>query len=123
MKRIVPLLFFYLLFSCEGSDTYQGKWKATDSEHNKFIITFLPNKFSIEESNGKRKVYSYTQTEIKYENSIYTYGIRLEDGRGYILYFPKKDESSGLIMDENGNRMFTINRNHYITYDDIYKLN
>ena len=89
----------------------------------KFEIEFSPKKVSIKDSSGKSSEYKYVQNSIKSENSIETYGIRLSDGRGYQIYFPKNDESVGLMMDENGSQMFTISRAKYLTYEDIYKLN
>lgn len=125
MKKIFILfvLVFITLYSCEGSDTYQGKWKALNEKGEKFDINFSPTDFSIKDSTGKSNNYKYTQNSIKSENSIETYGILLDDGRGYSIYFPKKDESVGLILDENGKQMFTISRKSYVRYDEIYKLN
>jgi hypothetical protein len=125
MKKIFLLIFstLILLTSCEGSDSYQGKWKAINSKGEKFEIFFYPKSFSIKDSLGKSQEYNYTQNSIKSENSIKSYGILLEDGRRYLIYFPLKDESIGLIKDENGEQMFTISRNKHITYEDIYKLN
>ncbi len=125
MKKLGSFLglIFILLISCEGSDSYQGKWKAIDSAGKKVEIVFSLTSFSIKDSLGKSNEYKYTQNSIKSENSIETYGILLEDGRGYQIYFPKKDESVGLLFDENGKVMYTIGREDYITYDEIYKLN
>ena len=125
MKKInlLLVLIFTVLVSCDGSDSYQGNWKAMDSDGNRFEITFTENNFVIKDSDGKTNRYSYTQNAINYENGISSYGILLNDGRGYQIYFPKKDESVGLIKDENGKQMFTIARKNYISYDDIYKLN
>jgi hypothetical protein len=117
------VLILALLISCEGSDSYQGKWKAMDSTGKKVEIVFSPTNFIIKDSLGKSNKYQYTQNSIKSENSIETYGILLEDGRGYQIYFPKKDESVGLLFDENGKVMYTIGREDYVTYDEIYKLN
>ncbi len=121
---LILLLLLPLVFvSCSGSDTFQGKWKALDKEGNKFEISFSPSVISIMDSVGTTKKYKYTQTGIQYENSVYTYTLKLEDGRGYQLYFPTKDESVGLIRDENGQQMFTIGRKDFVAYDDIYQLN
>jgi hypothetical protein len=125
MKKINLLfaLIFIMFISCDGSDSYQGNWKAMDSAGNKFEINFAATDFTIKDSNGKTNRYSYTQKAIKYENGISSYGILLNDGRGYQIYFPKKDESVGMINDENGKQMFTIARKNYTSYDAIYKLN
>lgn len=125
MKKINPfLVFLFALFiSCEGSDTYQGNWKAIDSNGQQLEINFSPTNFTIKDNSGKTTIHEYTQNSFKSENSIETYGIKLNDGRGYQIYFPKKEQSVGLILDENGKQMFTISRTKYVTYDDIYKLN
>lgn len=124
MKKLI--LFFTiccLLWACEGSESYQGTWKAMNSKNEKFEITFTPTAFSIKDSLGQIKTYQYTQNAIKSENSAETYGIQINDGRGYQIFFPVKDESIGLILDENGSQMFTISRKKHISYDDIYQLN
>jgi hypothetical protein len=125
MKKcsVILVVLFVIFSSCEGSDSYQGNWKALDSNGKKFEINFSPTKFTIKDSIGKLNTYDYTQNSIKSENSIETYGILLEDGRGYQIYFPKNDESVGLLLDENGKQMYTISRKNYITYEEIYKLN
>ena len=111
------------LISCSGSDTYRGLWKATDPNGNKFEITFDAKSFVIKDTLGKSNKYNYTQNSVKTENSVETYGIKLSDGRGYEINFPNsKDESIGLIFDENGNGLYTISRKDYIKYQDIYKL-
>jgi len=94
-----------------------------NSNGEKFEIIFTPKTLSIKDSLGKVKKYNYKQNSIKSENAIETYGIILEDGRGYLIYFPLKDESIGLIKDENDKQMFSISRKNYITYEEIYKLN
>ena len=125
MKKIIFFisLISFIFYSCNGSDAFQGKWKAMNPKGEKFEIEFSPKKISIKDSSGKSSEYKYVQNSIKSENSIETYGIRLSDGRGYQIYFPKNDESVGLMMDENGSQMFTISRAKYLTYEDIYKLN
>lgn len=110
------------MVSCEGSDTYQGKWKAMDLNKAKFDIVFSPKSFSITDSIGKTKSYKYTQNLVEIKNSTATYGLSLEDGRGYRIYFPTSDREVGLILDENENQMFSISRKDYINYENIYKL-
>ncbi len=122
-KIFLTFLFIISLSSCDGSDDYQGKWKALDSAGNKFEISFSPRTFSIKDSLGKTNEHSYLQNAFKHENAVDTYGIKLDDGRGYEILFPKKDESVGIIKDENGKIMFTISRHKYLSYDEIYKLN
>lgn len=124
MKNHIHFLILLLiaLFSCEGSDSYQGSWKAMDSRGKKLEITFTPTNFSVKDSLGKTNDYKYSQNSVEYVNSVKTYGIVLDDGRSYKIYFPKKDNSIGMILDENGNPMFTISRKEYTTYEDVYKL-
>jgi len=123
IKIFSLVLLIATLISCSGSDTYRGLWKATDSSGNKFEITFDAKSFVIKDSLGKSDKYEYTQNSVKTENFVETYGIKLSDGRGYEINFPNsKDESIGLIFDENGNGLYTISRKDYIKYQDIYKL-
>ncbi|MBD8083920.1 hypothetical protein [Chryseobacterium caseinilyticum] len=119
---IIALLMSVLLISCEGSDSYQGNWKALDKNGGKFEISFKPKAFSVKDSIGKVAEFNYSQNSVKYENGIETYGIRLEDGRKYQIFFPKNDESVGIILEESGNPIYTISRSKYLTYDDVYKL-
>ena len=117
------LLVIITMISCSGSDTYRGSWKALDVEGNKFEIIFDAKSFVIKDSLGKSTKFEYTQNSVKTENFVETYGIKLSDGRGYQINFPNsKDESIGLIFDENGNGLYTISRKDYIKYEDIYKL-
>jgi hypothetical protein len=112
-----------LLYSCSGSETYRGLWKATDSNGEKLEITFDAKKFSIKDSTGKASNFEYTQNSVSIENSVETYGIQLSDGRGYFINFPfADDESKGIIKDAGGNPVYTIGRGAYLKYEDIYKL-
>jgi hypothetical protein len=122
-KIAVIFSLLLLLCSCDGSDDYQGTWKALDSKGKKFEIIFEARLFSIIDSTRTIKNYPYTQHSFKHENSIDTYGIRLQDGRGYEIFFPKNDKSVGIIKDETGSEMFTISRTKYLTTEDMYKLN
>lgn len=126
MKNIatLPVLLVTILCSCSGSDKYQGKWKAMDLKSHKYEIVFSPNSFSVQDTTGKLTNFSYTQNSYYSANSIETYSIQLEDGRGYQIHFPRaNDESVALIKDENGVSVYMISRKDYQTYEDIYKLN
>ena len=113
-----------MLASCSGSDVYKGLWKATDSNGNQVQINFEAESFSVKDTLGNSREYNYTQNSIKTSNSVKTYGIKLSDGRGYQINFPNTTtDNVALIMDENGNVIYTISRNEYIVYEDIYKLN
>ena len=126
MKKTILLLLLSavnFLYSCSGSDTYRGLWKATDSKGEKFEITFDAKNFTIKDSAGKTTNFGYTQNSVKISNSVETYGIKLSDGRTYFINFPiADDESKGVIQDGNKNLIYTIGRNTHITYEDIYKL-
>jgi len=126
MKNYFNLLLFPLiviLSSCSGSDVYQGNWKATDANGNKFEINFEPKKFSIKNVDGSIETYEYTQNSVKIENSVKTYGIKLSDGRAYHILFPIANETSkGVILLNNNMPLYTISRLSYIQYEDLYKL-
>ena len=112
-----------ILVGCSGSETYRGSWKALNSKGNKFEISFDAKNFTIKDSLGKVEKYEYSQNSVSIENSVSTYGIQLEDGRKYEINFPNsKNESLGLLKDENGNPIYTIGRKNYINYEDIFKL-
>ncbi|HYG14726.1 MAG TPA: hypothetical protein VEC12_03165 [Bacteroidia bacterium] len=125
MKKLNLLLavLLVILASCSGSDTYQGKWKATDAAGNKFEIDFAPKSVTIKGSKGDSTLYEYTQNSINIENSVETYGINLDDGRTYSIHFPiADDESKGVIMGPSGNLIYTIDRKKFTMYEGIYKL-
>lgn len=126
MKKTGQILTVLLLLfaACEGSDTYRGKWKATDEKGNRFEINFSPKSFSIDDKKDDSSIsYEYSQNSINIENGVKTYGIRLEDGRSYQIHFPvANDESRGVIADEGGNVIYTISRKNYLMYGDIHKL-
>ena len=126
MNRI---LFFFasliviVLTGCSGSKTYRGAWKAMDADGQKFELFFDAKSFSIKDITGGTKQYDYTQNSISIENSVETYGIQLADGRSYQINFPNTgNETVGLIKDGNGMPVYTISRNGYLQYGDIFKL-
>lgn len=112
-----------LLSACSGSDTYRGKWKATDADGLKFDLTFEAKKFSIRTDDGETTDFGYSQNSINIENSVSTYGISLDDGRSFQISFPlTDDETKGVFLDANGNFIYAISRDSYISYDDIFGL-
>ena len=111
------------LASCAGSDVYHGNWKATDANGNKFDIVFEAKNFTIKDMDGKAVTHQYTQNSVKIENSIKTYGIHLSDGRAYNIFFPfANDTSKAVIMLDNSQPVYTMSRNAYIEYKDLYQL-
>lgn len=126
MKKCVLLLLLLLaniLIGCSGSATYQGEWKATDTEGTKAKIVFEAKSFVLTDSMGKSKKFNYTQNSIKMENGVETYGIALEDGRTYEINFPvANDETIGIIKDENGKLIYAIGRKDYVNYEGVFGL-
>ncbi|MFL5763387.1 MAG: hypothetical protein ACJ77K_05540 [Bacteroidia bacterium] len=120
LLALLPILFF----SCAGSETYRGKWKGMDKDGNKLDIEFAPNSFSVKDTAGNSSTFQYTQNSVQIDNSVTTYGIQLKDGRQYQVKFPiANNVTEGLVNDENGRPMFTICRNKYLPYNDLYRLN
>lgn len=126
MKKISTALLgilAFLLVGCEGSDTYRGKWKATDASKAKFELVFDAESITVKDSLGKKETFEYSQNSVNINNSVETYGIKLADGRGYQIHFPiADDESTGFISDEAGNPIYTISRTKFMTNEDVYKL-
>jgi hypothetical protein len=68
MKKIAVIFSLLLLLcSCDGSDDYQGTWKALDSKGKKFEIIFEARLFSIIDSTRTIKNYPYTQHSFKHK--------------------------------------------------------
>lgn len=125
-KITITLLGLITLFftACEGSDTYRGKWKATDDSGAKSELVFEAETLTFIDSLDIKVTYKYTQNSVNISNSVETYGIKLNDGRSYQIHFPiADDESVGFINDESGNRLYTISRTKFMTNQDVYKLN
>ncbi|MFT5513128.1 MAG: hypothetical protein ACI8SE_001528 [Bacteroidia bacterium] len=125
MKSISTLLVVLvttILTSCSGSTTYRGHWKATNPEGLKLDIFFDEKSFTVSDSSGQTKEYTYSQNAVNIENGRETYGILVKQSRTYEIRFPFADESKGFITDSNGNVFYTISRSEYITYDEANKL-
>lgn len=125
MKKIIAILtvlISLIITGCSGSDTYQGKWKATAIDGSHVEINFSPDTLTFTQ-NGKIRQFEYSQNSINIENSISTYGIKLEGGRTLKIQFPNNnDESKGAILDLNDKPQFIISRKNYIEYNDVYGL-
>jgi uncharacterized lipoprotein YehR (DUF1307 family) len=126
IKLVIVNCLFLLLYSCGSSDDYQGKWKAVNLEGEKHEITFLQKKITIREISGNTVQYSFIQTGMGHQGStertIDNYTILLNNGAKYQIYFPKNDETMGIILDENGAPLFTISRKDFLSYDAFSKL-
>lgn len=130
LKLALIICITVLISSCEGSESYQGKWKALNSKGEKFEITFSPEEIIIKDNLGKSTKHSYFQSGCGHygssDKSTDTYKILLNNGQNYKIHFPKNDESMGLVFtvaDEYESLIFTISRKNYLTFDDIDKLN
>lgn len=126
MKNANYLLILFIAFifmSCSGSDTYRGKWKAMDESGSNYEIEFDAKNFKFTPEGGETKDYQYTQNSVNISNGVETYGIKLEDGRAFQINFPiADDESKGAILDANGKVLYTIGREDYVQYDELYDL-
>lgn len=121
-KFILIALITLILAGCSGSDTYRGDWKATNEQGKHLDILFGENDFSITE-NGTTEKFEYSQNSVSIDNSVETYGIKLDDGRSFQIHFPiGNDESKGAILDANGRPLYIISRTAYIGYKDVYGL-
>lgn len=126
MKKLLStcgLLFLLLLVGCSGSDTYAGLWKATNNQGENFDITFTEKSFNVKSENSETTSFNYSQNAVKISNGVKSYGIKLDDGRAYQIVFPIVNNTNvGIISLETGEPLYTISRDKYITYDEIYKL-
>jgi len=117
------LLSISFLASCGGSDNYLGQWKGTDAKGEKYTLSFQPKNFSIVRESGDSLHFDYAQYSVKIENSIRSYGIKLSDGRVYTIIFPlANDKSKAVMAMENGKPVYTLSRDSYLSYDEMYKL-
>lgn len=109
------------LYSCSGSDTYRGPWKAIDERGEKFEMNFEAKSFTIKDSTGKTLSYTYKQNSVSIQNSVETYGIQVSDGKSYLINFPiADDETKGVIKDAAGRPLYIIGRSKYVQYEEIY---
>ena len=123
IKLFFTLFLISLLYSCGGSESYQGKWKALDLKGNKYEITFTENEVSLKDSLGKLTKQSYVQTSMAHEGSSNnfsdTFEIRLNNGLKYQIFFPNDEQNCGIIR--YGSGIFSISRKDYLTVGQINK--
>lgn len=116
-------LLLISLYSCSGSDTYRGAWKALNVKGQKLEINFDAKKVTIKDSAGQIKSYEYKQNSVSIQNSVETYGIQVSDGKTYSINFPiADDETKGVIKDAAGTPLYIIGRSGYVQYEEIYGL-
>jgi hypothetical protein len=124
MRKATNLLLALVLislYSCSGSDTYRGIWKALNVRGEKLEINFEAKKVSITDSAGQTKTYDYKQNSVSIKNSVETYGIQVSDGKSYQINFPvANDETMGVIKDAAGTPLYIIGRSRYVQYEEIY---
>jgi hypothetical protein len=78
---------------------------------------------TVTHADGKKTEYTYKQNQVKTENGLMTDGIQLGDGRSLQVYFPiKENNNRGLILDANNHVLYTISRDEYLFYNDLYAL-
>lgn len=127
MRNILYISLFAFtltLSSCEGSDIYRGKWKATNGDGIQSEISFTPTEMTIIERTGDSGKWEYSQNSVNIESGRRKYGIQLEDGPTYTIIFPIKDnQERGAILDENAQIAFIIGRTEYYSYDDVFGIN
>lgn len=124
-----PVLIFFLFFNlcclcaCSGSESYRGSWKGTDLKGKRVDFVFSEKSFVIHETNGMKTQYDYVQNEVIKENGIQIFGIKLGDGRQLQIRFPfESDLRKGFILDANDHVMYTISRDNYLKYEEVYQL-
>ncbi|MBK8522604.1 MAG: hypothetical protein WAT20_03350 [Ferruginibacter sp.] len=123
LTNFLLCLVLISLYSCSGSDTYRGAWKAINEKGEKFEINFEAKDFTIKDSTGKTDTYKYKQNAVSIKNSIETYGIQVSDGKSYQINFPiANDETKGVIKDAAGRPLYIIGRSGYVQYEEIYGL-
>lgn len=116
-------LLLISLYSCSGSDTYRGLWKALNVKGEKLEINFEAKNLTIKDSAGQIKTYQYKQNSVSIQNAVETYGIQVSDGKAYSINFPvANDETMGVIKDAAGIPLYIIGRSRYVQYEEIYGL-
>lgn len=116
-------LLLISLYSCSGSDTYRGLWKALNVKGEKLEINFEAKNLTIKDSAGQIKTYEYKQNSVSIQNAVETYGIQVSDGKAYSINFPvANDETMGVIKDAAGIPLYIIGRSRYVQYEEIYGL-
>lgn len=117
------LVAIIALAGCAGSDMYLGEWKATSTSGDKYTIAFAPKTVTIKRANGDTLHLEYTQNQVKIDNGVRTYGIRLSNGRSYNIFFPfANDKSKCLITVEDDKPLYVLSRTAYLSLDEFNKL-
>jgi len=102
---------------------YRGAWKALDNQGEQFDLVFDEKNFKVKHIiSGESKDFSYTQNSIKINNGVKTYGIKLNDGKKYLIHFPMSStENKAVILTDNGGIVYTLGRGEFVTQQDIYQ--
>lgn len=109
---------------CQGSEVYRGKWKALNPEGIQSTIEFTEDKMIVTRDSSDTETWKYAQNSVHISNRNREYGIRIDNGLNYKILFPVKDNlDKGAIADQNGQIIFTIGRNEFNTYQDVFGLN
>ena len=127
MRNFIFLKLFVLtlvIMGCQGSEVYRGKWKALNSEGIQYTIEFTEEQMIVTRDSSDTETWKYAQNSVHISNRNREYGIRLDNGLSYKILFPIKDnQDKGAITDQNGQIIFTIGRNEFYTYQDVFGLN
>ena len=127
MRNFIFLKLFVLtlvIMGCQGSEVYRGKWKALNPEGIQSTIEFTEDQMIVTRDSSDTETWKYAQNSVHISNRNREYGIRLDNGLSYKILFPIKDnQDKGAITDQNGQIIFTIGRNEFYTYQDVFGLN
>ena len=73
LTNFILALVLISLYSCSGSDTYRGLWKAIDEKGEKFEITFDEKNISMKYMSTCRLIsYKYPQNSVSIQNAVET---------------------------------------------------
>lgn len=125
-KNLFNLLLFALVLTfsaCSGSETYRGKWLVVDADGNNQELFFTEDRMTLKKSETDSTVWTYTQNSVSIENASSKYGIKLDNGASFTVFFPTGDKTKGAIADANDNIIYIIGRTKHYSYQDVFGLN
>lgn len=112
-----------VLFGCAGSQDYRGDWKATNRAGERFDISFSEHDFQVTNESGEVNNHEYSQYSFKHSDGVSTYGIKLEDGRAFNVFFPLKQDSTKAVIElESKEVIYTLCRDRFLLYEELFAL-